>query len=123
MFNDHCITYPTLLEKCSYTTTRHVRRMKTIACEVFKSINKLNHVFMYGIFKTKDLSYQLRDNHTVYQPKCKGITYGKYTFAYYGSHIWNALPNQVKESTDLQGFKSLLKTWEGPNCQCNMFDF
>ncbi len=77
---------------------------------------------MNDIFKTKDLSYQLRDNHTVYQPKCKGITYGKHTFAYHGSHIWNALPNQVKESTDLKCFKSLLKTLERLNCQCNMCD-
>ncbi len=62
---------------------------------------------MHDIFKTKDLSYQPRDNHTVYHI-C--TTYGKHTFAYYGSHIWNDLPNQVKESTDLKGFKSLLKT-------------
>ncbi len=77
---------------------------------------------MHDIFKTKDLSYQLRDNHTVYQSTFEGITHGKHTFAYYGSHIWNALPNQVTESTDLKGFKSLLKTWEGLNCQCNMCD-
>ncbi len=77
---------------------------------------------MHDIFKTKDLSYQVRDNHTVYLPKFKGITYGKHTFAYYESHIWNALPNQVKESTDFKGFKSLFKTWEEPNCQCNMCD-
>ncbi len=77
---------------------------------------------MHDIFKTKDLSYQLRGNHTVDQPKFKGITYGKHTFVYYGSHIWNALLNQVQESTDLKGFKSLLKTWEGTNCQCTMCD-
>ncbi len=76
---------------------------------------------MHDIFKTKDLSYQLRDNHTVYQPKFEGITYGKHTFAYYGSHIWNALPNQVKKSNGIISFKSLLKTWKGPDCQCNIF--
>ncbi len=78
---------------------------------------------MNNIFKTKDLSYQPRDNHTVYKLKFKCITYGKRTFAYYGSHIWDALPNQVKESTDIISFKSLLKTWEGPNCNaiCVMF--
>ncbi len=95
MFNDHCSPYPALLEKCSYITL-HEERIKTIVCEVFKSINKLNPVFMHDIFKNKHVSYQLRDRHTVYQPKFKGITYGKDTFAYYGSHIWNALPNQVK---------------------------
>ncbi len=78
---------------------------------------------MHDIFKTKDLSYQLRDNHTVHLPKFKGITYIKHTFAYYVSrHIWNALPNQVKESNDIINFKSLLKTQEGPNCQCTMCD-
>jgi hypothetical protein len=77
---------------------------------------------MHDIFKTKDLPYQLRDSHTVFQPKFEGITYGKQTFMYYGSHIWNSLPNQVKECTDIQGFKRLLKTWEGPKCQCNLCD-
>ncbi len=61
------------------------KEFKTVACEVFKFINKLNPIFMHDIFKTKDLSYQLRVNHTVYQPKFKGITYGTHTFAYYGS--------------------------------------
>ncbi len=77
---------------------------------------------MHDIYKTKDLSYQLRDNHTVYQPKFKGIIYGKHTFAYYGRHICNALPNQAKESTDLKCFKSILKTLKWPNCQWNMCD-
>ncbi len=121
MFNDYCSTYPALLEKCNYTTL-HVRRIKTIACEVFKSINKLNPIFMHNIFKTKDLSYQLRDNHTVYQPKFKDITYVRHIFAYHGSQIWNTLPNQVKESTDIISFKRLLKTWEGFKCQSNMCD-
>ncbi len=96
--------------------------LKTIACDVFKSISKLNTVFMHDIFNTKDISYQVRDNHIVYQHKFKGITYGKHTFAYYGTHIWNALANQAKESTDIVNFKSLFKTWEGPNYQCNMCD-
>ncbi len=77
---------------------------------------------MHDVFRTKDLFYQLRDNHTNYQAKFKSITYGKHKFAYYGSHIWNALPNQVKEITNMHTFHSLLKTWEEPNCQCNMCD-
>ncbi len=71
--------------------------------QVYKQ--KRNPVFMHYIFKIKDLSYQLRDNHTIYQPKFKGITYIKHTFAYYGSHIWNALPYQIKERTDIISFK------------------
>ncbi len=42
---------------------------------------------MHDIFKTKDLYYQLRDCHNVFQPKPEGIIYGKHTFVYDGSHI------------------------------------
>ncbi len=46
-----------------------------------------------------------------------------YSFSVTQGLIWNALPNQVKESTDLKGFKSLLKHEKGPivNAICVMF--
>ncbi len=87
------------------------------------SVNKCKPVFMHDIFKTKDLSYQLRDSHNVFQTKFKSIRHGKCTFACYGSHIWNVLPNQVMQYTDILRFKSLLKTWEVLKCQCNMSEF
>ncbi len=119
MFNDKKTTYDSLLEKCGYNTL-HIRRIKLIATEVFKSLNDLNPVFMKESFKQKDISYKLRDENVLSQPKFNKITYGKNTFKYYGSHIWNLLPNDIKLCTDIDGFKSLLKAWEGPRCQCNM---
>ncbi len=44
------------------------------------------------------------------------------TFAYYRRHIWNALPSQVNEYTDIISLKNLLKTWEGSKFQSNMRD-
>ncbi len=44
----------------------------------------------------------------------------KATFSYYGTHTWNSLPNNIKESTSLNNFKTMLKAWEGPKCQCSM---
>ncbi len=99
----------TLLEKCNYTTLQ-VPGMKTMECEVFKFVNKLNTVFMHDIFTTK---YQLINRYPVFQLNFEDITYGKQTFAYYRSQMWNALPNQIKEYMDIISFKSLLKIWEG----------
>ncbi len=45
MFNDKKSTYSSLLEKCNYTTL-HIRCIKVIASEVFKSLNNLNPNFM-----------------------------------------------------------------------------
>ncbi len=72
---------------------------------------------MHVIFKTKDLFYQLRDKHIVSLTKFEDITDGKYTNAHYGSHIWNALPNQVKECINIVSF--FLKDGERPMCLCN----
>ncbi len=119
MYNDKESTYDALLDKCGYSTL-HMRRIQTIATEVFKSLNNLNPTFMKDSFQSKDVSYYLRDANVVNQPKFNKITYGKNTFKYYGAHIWNLLPNHIKLSTDIECFKSLINAWEGPKCQCNM---
>ncbi len=48
------------------------------------------------------------------------VTYGKNTFKNYGTHICNLLPNEIKTCTNSDKFKSLLKSWEGPKCQCKV---
>ncbi len=115
IFNDKTSTYSSLLEKCNYTTL-HIRRINAIASEVFKSLNNLNPNFINKMFQMKDITNDLRDSN-IYVNK---ITYGKKTLSYYVTHIWNSLPNNIKESTSLDNFKTMLKEWEGPKCQCNM---
>ncbi len=120
MFNDKTSTYSSLLEKCHYTTL-HIRHIKAIASEVFKSLNNLNPNFMSKMLQVKDITYDLRDSNILCQPKFNNITYGKKTFSYYGIHIWNSLPNNIKESTSLDNFKTMLKAWEGLKCHCSMY--
>ncbi len=97
-----------------------IRGIKTIAMEVFKSLHDLNPNFMKEMFNIKELKYSLRDSNIIYQPKFEKVTYGENTFKYYGSHIWNLLPNEIKETADILSLKSLIMTWEGTKCQCNM---
>ncbi len=60
MFNDKTSTYSSLLEKCNQKTL-HIRHIKAIAFEVFKSLNNLNPNFMNKMFQVKDITYDLRD--------------------------------------------------------------
>ena len=119
LLDDQKSNYEELLQRCQYTTL-HIRRIKAIAMEVFKSLNNLNPKFMKEMFQTKETPYELRDTNILVPPKFDKITYGRNTFQYYGSHIWNLLPNDVKQCTTQESFKSLLDTWSGPNCQCNI---
>ncbi len=75
---------------------------------------------MNKMFQVKDITYDLRDSNILCQPKFNKITYGKTTFSYYGTHIWNSLPNNINKCTSLEKFKTMLKGWEGPKCQCCM---
>ena len=119
LLNDKFSSYEQLLNKCK-STTLHLKRLKSICIEVFKSLNQLNPKFMNAMFEKKEISYDLRDSHILIQPPFKKITYGKNTFKYFGSHLWNLLPNDMKACTTLDNFKSMMDSWEGPNCQCNM---
>ncbi len=61
-------TYESLLDRCEYITL-HIRRMKTIATEVFKSVHDLNPTFMKEMFNTKEISYDLRDKYIMQLPR------------------------------------------------------
>ncbi len=52
-------SYSSLLEK-SKQTILHLKYIKRIACEVYKSLNILNPAFMTNIFEERNISYDLR---------------------------------------------------------------
>ncbi len=68
----------------------------------------------------KDIIYDLRDSNILCQSTFNKITYGKKTFSYYGTHIWNSLLNNIKQCTRFDNFKIMLRAHEGPKCQCSM---
>ncbi len=111
MFNDEVSTYKSLLDRCGYTF-QNIRTIKTTTNEVFRFVHDLNSTFMKEMFNTREISYDLRDKYIMHLPRFNKITYGKNTFKYYASHIWNSLPEGIKTCTSIDVFKSLLKTWE-----------
>ncbi len=60
------------------------------------------------------------DSNIIYLHKFEKVANIKNVFKYYGTHIWNLLPNEIKETADILSLKSLIMTWEGTKCQCNM---
>ncbi len=71
---------------------------------------------MKEMFNIKQLTYALKDSNIIPQPKFENVTCGKNAFKYVGSHIWNLLSNQIKESVDILSFISLIMIWEGLKC-------
>ncbi len=63
---------------------------------------------MKEMINIKEMIYALRDSNIIYQPKFGKVTYGKNTIKLYRSHIWNLLPNEMKELGDILSYKSLI---------------
>ena len=53
-------------------------------------------------------------------PSVKTITYGKKSFKYRGSVLWNDLPNCIQTSENYNLLKKLVSNWDGKKCRCSM---
>ncbi len=78
MFNDMVSTYKSLLDRCGYTTL-HIRRIRTIATKVFKSVHDLNPTFMKEMFNS-NISHHLRDKYIMHLPRFNKVTHRTNTF-------------------------------------------
>ncbi len=63
-----------LLEKCTYVTL-HIRCLRIISTEVFKSLSSLNPSFMKEMFNVKETCYNLRVSSVKYLPSFNKIIY------------------------------------------------
>ena len=97
-------------------STLEVKRLQQLSIEVFKTLHDLNPVFMKDIFIKNTRS----ESNKLYVQSHKAKTYGEKSLRILGPKIWNALPDNIKNSTSLAIFKNLIKTWTGPICTCNM---
>ena len=97
LYDDPASSYQELLTRSGHSNL-HVRRLRMIAMEVYKSLNNINPEFMWELFQKKETEYNFRDSFKVDIPSFKTLKYGKYSFSYYGAHL---CPTAAPESEPL----------------------
>ena len=73
VLNDYTSNYETLLNKSS-ECTMEVRRLRVLALEVFRSVNKLNPVYLQSLFEKNVNSKRHKDDLRV--PVRNSVTFG-----------------------------------------------
>ena len=114
LYDDYDSEYTELLTGSGTTTMLH-SRCKCIILEVFKSIQGINPACIQNMFEIKKSYYSMRDSSIMVQPKRNSTTFGLRSFPYFGSKLWNDLPNHLKGTTDFITFEDQLQHWSGPN--------
>ena len=94
---DHILYHIELLNK-SGKQSMEVKRLRTLALEVFKTLNSLTPDYMKEIFfKTINLTHRPFDIKVNQNSSTK---HGQKSLKSLGPHIWNSLPIEIKEETN-----------------------
>ena len=87
----------------------HLRHLKSLALEVFKSFMHLNLEFVWSYFNENPILYQLRKGTKVFLPPFKSFHLGLISVHFRGSILWNNLPSSIKNCQNINEFKTKLK--------------
>ena len=98
-----------------------VRTLRTLALETFKTLNDVNPVFMKNLFAKREVSKRRKNNLEI--PNRNTVKYGDKSIRSLGPHIWNGLPEEIKNENSYDKFKEYLNTKYEPKCTCSLCSF
>ena len=121
VYKDNKLTFNDDLEPDN-SVTIHQRNLQILATEIFKVKNSLAPEIMTEVFEIKEPHYNLRSEASHFKREnVKSTHYGIQSVRHLGPKIWNIVPQNIRESSSLNEFKSLIKFWKPDTCPCSLF--
>ena len=84
-----------------------IKRLRTFALEISKTLNNLNPNFMIDIFNF--CPYSTHRKHDIFVHSPNTLNYGDRNLRALGPHTWNSLPETIKSTTSIIIFKDIIK--------------
>ena len=119
MWQDIAAPFAELLARGSECTI-HIRNLQKLMLEIYKCLNSENPSFMWNIFQTKDVAYNLRTKNLLQLPSTNTLSYGNDSLSFRGAILWNTLSDSIKSLATSASFKRSIKEWKGDNCSCKI---
>ena len=117
IYNDYTSTYETLLLNSKLPTLK-IRRLRSIALETYKIVNKESPAYLHDLVKIKQNAYSFRYTNTAEMPQVRTTHYGISSFRYGAARLWNSFPQHFRDQTNYNQFRSLVESWDGMSCGC-----
>ena len=117
VLKDHTSSYNDPFFKSGFDSFR-IYAVKSLMTELLKSLEGMAPDYLSELFVKANNPYDTRDECKLIQ---RTTTYGLRSFQYYGAHVWNMLPINIKAAQSLCEFKSFIRSWLGPTCSCQIF--
>ena len=119
VYNGNVSTFEKLLEKDN-SVTIHVRSLRILATELYKTKENLVALIMHDIFEQRNIQYNLRSQTDFQLGSVKKVNCGLRALKYLCPKIWNIVPFDTKNSETLEQFKMKIKSWKPKHCPCNL---
>ena len=112
-------TFEELLHR-NEEVTINVKNVQKLMLDVNKCITSGNPSFLWEFFNRKMLPYNLRINGLLQLPKTRTSRYGNESLSFWGSKVWNRLPDIYKAVKSCDEFKMKIRSWRGSGCNCRI---
>ena len=117
IYNDYSSTYDQLLEKAKLPTLQ-IRRMKSMAIEVFKILNGTAPPVLSDLVEKREGKYNFRYTNILNIPRVNTTRSGKKSFRYAAPVLWNSFPDHFRTTSNFNQFRRVLSAWNGQHCSC-----
>ena len=98
----------------------HIKNLKLLAIEMYKMRNQIQPCLLSEFVVKKETGYNLRNNPDFHLYDPKTVHLGIQSLSFLGPKIWELIPSIIKESPNLQCFKSKIRNWIPDNCPCRL---
>ena len=80
-----------------------------MAIEIYKLMQGISSPLLNEVFVPRQCNYELRGNNFLERRRVKSVRYGTESISSLAPKIWELLPNETKDTDNLQIFKAKIK--------------
>ena len=80
--------------------------------------NNLSPSFLSNIFPQSQNPYELRNKNICKTENIHTVFYDSETVSFRGPKTWALIPDNIKNSNNLNEFKAKIKSWKSEGCAC-----
>ena len=119
IYNHQQSSFNELLENHG-SVSIHERNLQVLATEMYKTRDGLSTPLLKDIFPINRNPYNLRQNTQFSRPRINTVYHGTESISNLGPKIWDLVPSNLKEISDLDKFKKAIKQWKPEDCPCRL---
>ena len=119
VYKDNNSSFKDLLMKDNSFTVRY-RNIQWPAIKLFKVKENLSNTIMNDTLQTRTLTHNLMSQTDFARNFVNTSCFGLNSLRYFASKMWNIVPSDIKNASNLHIFKNKIRKWEPKEFHCDL---